>query len=62
MSLFIKTRRQQKRSTRTWFGCDNCSMHGDYTIGGGEEEAEAFLRTLAGSHRCPSRSPAEAQQ
>ena len=51
MSFYVKTRRQFRRTVRTWFRCDECGGYGDYSIPT-VQQADAFLRVLNRNHHC----------
>lgn len=54
MTIYAKNRKQQKNAVRTWIGCDQCDLFGDYTIGT-VDEADAFLVVMDRLHQCIDR-------
>jgi hypothetical protein len=52
--LFVKNRREQKRSVTTWIGCRDCGMYGSFTtptMG----EADGLFNFMAARHVCIER-------
>lgn len=47
----ITNQRQQKRTVRIWFRCDDCGMWGDFTVAN-FAESEQVLALMTEGHEC----------